>query len=190
MGYWQWGEGFTPILAFPREGGRKGSGRGEGGMGFRVREETGGERENGGEEGVFMGGMVARGVEGMGFRMRVCEGGMGFRVREETGGERGNGGGMGFRVREGVAREGGWVSAFARKREGGMGCVCAGETGGGTPILAFPRKGGRDGLPHSCSGGERENGGEEGVFMGGMVAGERDFGQGKVGSGGRSSPPS
>ena len=63
--------------------------RGVEGMGCRVREETGGERGNGGGlgvEGVFMGEMVARGVEGMGCR-----------VREETGGGRGNGGGGGGR---------------------------------------------------------------------------------------------
>ena len=65
-----------------------------------------------------------------------------------------------------------------------MGCVCAGETGGGTPILAFPREGGREGIgeggrgdgsPHSRGNGrgarERRGLGVEGVLMGGMEQG-------------------
>ena len=84
-------------------GGREGGGRaptrdaptGGGRGGCRVREDTdgraGGKREGGrgnggglGVEGVLMGGMVARRIEGMGPR-----------IREETGGGRGNGGGLG-----------------------------------------------------------------------------------------------
>ena len=69
---------------------------------------------------------------------------------------------------------GGWdgFPCARGEREGGMGCVCAGETGGGTPILAFPREGGREGIGEGGggmgprireeTGGGRGNGGRWG----------------------------
>ena len=196
------GRSSPPILAFPPQGGRKGSGEGarerrgvgghggdgcEGGMDGsphpRGHGEGGGDSffSSGGNEGWiwgrcgdggFHGGMVARGVEGMGCRVQrghVGSGreGWGPRVREDT--ERGGAGtaGVGGRARMGprIREETDWV-AYARGRNGR----------GGTPILAFPREGGREGIGRfSWGDGSRVDG---------------DFGQGKVGSGGRSSPPS
>ena len=67
--------------------------------------------------------------------------------------------GWGARERRGVGGRGGFNGGDGSKEDRGDGLPCARRW-----------RGKRDGLPHSCSGGERENGGEEGVFMGGMVA--------------------
>ena len=109
-----------------------------------------------------MWGMVARGVEGMGPR-----------IREETGGGRGNGGGLGV---EGVLM-GGMV---ARGVEG-MGPRMREETGGGggarlrrggTPILAFPHggdgsKGGLGGMGPRFARKREGMGPRQGGFNGG-----------------------
>ena len=119
------GEGFTPILAFPREGGREGAGGRGGEVGFRVRAGGEGEgwvpacarkREGGraGGWGVFMGELVARRIEGMGPRIREETGGWGAEGEggvegmgppHARGNGLGRGRGMGCRVR--VCTEGG-----------------------------------------------------------------------------------
>ena len=135
---WQWGEVFTPILAFPHEGGRKGIGEGRGAGGWvsvweqgvvRGRDGSPHARGHGGGEGP---GTTGGGREGEGW-VSVCAQ---------------------------VAREGGWVPACARKRRrvGGFVFFCGGIEG-----WIWGRRG-------------------DGGFHGGMVAGEGDFGQGKVGT--------
>ena len=78
---------------------------------------------------------------------------------------------MGPRMREGTGGEGG--------NGGGLGVE-------GVLMGEMVARGGRgEGFP--CA---RGNGRGSGVFHGGRVAGEGDFGQWDVGSGGRGSPPS
>ena len=157
-------EGGTPIPSFPHEGGRKGIGEGREGwvpacartrIGERREQREGGAGTAGGW-GVFMGEMVARGVEGMGPR-----------IREETGGGRG-----GFHGGDGSRGGGFWAMGCWQWGEGaglkpaptttdwGKGGRGTGahegrpyggreESGGGwVPAFARTRRG-RDGSPHS-----------------------------------------
>ena len=147
----------------------RGNGEGGGWVSVCARKRVGSAGTAGGW-GVFMGEMVARGVEGMGPR-----------IREETGGGRGNGGGLGG---EGVLM-GGMV---ARRGNGGWVSVCASARRGGTPILAFPREGGRERREGGGmdSGLRRNDGGGREGGWGGMGSGRaRGHGLGSVGNNGR-----